>query len=636
MIFLLKSVIWILNLKNVKKIHTLAKSEAESIRYRFQLKNRKWDVFLETYNDWLDTDVHICTHDDKQEPCTSSGSRGRPKKTFAQSSLRTKQRQIKSLLKDVDSDLIQSAAAASLRASGKRTASSIIEEVSQASPRRSKEYRKVRRIFQEKSAKQVPYTSDEALSMFISAKFSVFQYKNLRTGATERGYDLYPSYNKLVKAKKRCLPPEEDIIVTETSAEVKLQSLLDHTAKRLCLLQQEVLERFQGETFTIHYKWGCDGSSGHSTYKQKFSSASDTDEFMFIISVVPLRMNVNNEDNTLVWHNLRASSTRFCRPIKFIYKKETEEVIKSECDLVRQQIANLTHTKCKVSKMSVEIGHNLQLTMVDGKICNVLTDTRSTQKCYICGVTSKNMNTVGSPPQPNTDAYSFGISTLHAWIRSFECLLHISYRLPIKKWQMRSNEDKKIYADRKKDIQMKFKSEMGLNVDIPKPGAGNTNDGNTARKFFYNAENSAAVTGIDINLIKRFCVILRTLSSGFEIDAEKFSNFVEITRELYLSLYNWYPMSVTVHKILTHAPEIVSSCFLPIGMMSEEAQEARNKDVRNIRLWHSRKTYREDNNRDLFNYLLVASDIIISSKHKPKTSGQGVINKDVLNLLKSS
>ena len=43
---------------------------------------------------------------------------------------------------------------------------------------------------------------------------------------------------------------------------------------------------------------------------------------------------------------------------------------------------------------------------------------------------------------------------------------------------------------------------MGLIVDQPKPGFGNTNDGNTARRFFQNAEKSAEITKIDVNLKK--------------------------------------------------------------------------------------------------------------------------------------
>jgi hypothetical protein len=36
----------------------------------------------------------------------------------------------------------------------------------------------------------------------------------------------------------------------------------------------------------------------------------------------------------------------------------------------------------------------------------------------------------------NTKHFGFGLSTLHAWIRFLECILHISYRLEIKAWQV--------------------------------------------------------------------------------------------------------------------------------------------------------------------------------------------------------
>ena len=90
---------------------------------------------------------------------------------------------------------------------------------------------------------------------------------------------------------------------------------------------------------------------------------------------------------------------------------------------------------------------------------------------------------------------------LHAWIRFFECLLHLSYKLPLKKWQARGEEDKKIVAATKKNIQTRFKKELGLIIDHPKPGFGSTNDGNTARRFFESYELSAAIIGIDKDLI---------------------------------------------------------------------------------------------------------------------------------------
>lgn len=214
------------------------------------------------------------------------------------------------------------------------------------------------------------------------------------------------------------------------------------------------------------------------------------------------------------------------------------------------------------------------------------------------------------------DNYKFGLSTLHAWIRTFECFLHISYRLNIKKWAVTDETEKIEMKKRKAEIQLKFKKEMGLIVDRPKPGFGSTNDGNTARRFFLNHEQSAAITGLNNDLLQKFFYILSALSSGYDINIYNFEQFVRETRELYLQLYSWYYMPVTVHKILVHSAEIIKSCILPIGMMSEEAQEARNKDARRFRENHTRKISRITTNKDLLSMFLLSSDPFINTFRK--------------------
>lgn len=119
----------------------------------------------------------------------------------------------------------------------------------------------------------------------------------------------------------------------------------------------------------------------------------------------------------------------------------------------------------------------------------------------------------------------FGMSTLHAWIRFFECLLHVAYKLPLKTWQARGAENKQIVETTKKDIREKFKRELGLIVDQPKPGYGNSNDGNTARRFFENADVSSSITGVDIEIIKRFRTILKTMASGYTINLKQFEEY---------------------------------------------------------------------------------------------------------------
>lgn len=88
---------------------------------------------------------------------------------------------------------------------------------------------------------------------------------------------------------------------------------------------------------------------------------------------------------------------------------------------------------------------------------------------------------------------------------------------------------------------------LGLIIDKVKPGFGTSNDENIARAFFYNSCETARITGLDKNLIERFGTILAVIASGYEIDSDKFQQYCTQTRDLYLKLYHWYNVPVTVH-----------------------------------------------------------------------------------------
>lgn len=165
-------------------------------------------------------------------------------------------------------------------------------------------------------------------------------------------------------------------------------------------------------------------------------------------------------------------------------------------------------------------------------------------------------------------------------------------------------------------IQKAFREQMGLLVDMPKAGFGNSNDGNTSRRFISDPETASQITGVDSTLIYRFKVILETISSGHAIDAKKFEAYTYGTATLYVQLYEWHPMSPTVHKILMHGATVISKSILPIGQLSEAAAEARNKHFRLYRQNFSRKFDRVKCNRDILNRLLLMSDPFLSSTRK--------------------
>lgn len=75
-------------------------------------------------------------------------------------------------------------------------------------------------------------------------------------------------------------------------------------------------------------------------------------------------------------------------------------------------------------------------------------------------------------------------------------------------------------------------------------------------------------------------------------------------------------MPATVHKILVHGAAIIKSSIIPIGQMSEEASEAKNKEIRRARLGHTLKTSRYRTNYDLIKHLLVSSDPFITLLRK--------------------
>lgn len=100
--------------------------------------------------------------------------------------------------------------------------------------------------------------------------------------------------------------------------------------------------------------------------------------------------------------------------------------------------------------------------MIDGKTLDFLSDS-SHCNCNICGATPNQMNNFDylKTLPCNAEYYSFGLSTLHCWIRFLECLLHISYRMEIKRTDARGAENKEKVAREKKRIQDEFRAETG-------------------------------------------------------------------------------------------------------------------------------------------------------------------------------
>lgn len=594
--------------------------------------------FIQNNTKWLQT-VETILGDLNFEP--NESSIGRPSIPFAESSDRSKRRKTENLRQNFSTEELTFSAQMKLRDAGRNDAAKLVHEATDTSPSRAS---KIRRAWMTKPPPlPVSYTEDEALAFIVQAKLSKNQYLMVRQGGKERNVNIYPPYDLIRQAKKRCYPPPECITVTETRGKVQLQGLLDHTAQRLSTLQKEVIVSLPSDVsmkMVLLSKWGCDGSSGHGEYKQRTSDGIEcSDSSLFASSLVPLLLyTIKNDtaEQVPIWKNPRPSSTRYCRPIHLQFVSETPATIRNEITSTENEIASLKLTEICLDEKDVTIQHKLVLSMIDGKVSNVITNTASSQRCSICGATPSCMNNLESIEKRPTDkaALHYGLSVLHAWIRFFEYFLHVSYRLDIRKWQAKTSEEKLSVETRKKQIQSKFREQMGLIVDKPKQGGfGNSNDGNTARRFFHHSHESACITGVDEALIGRCAVILRTISSGFAINVSAFHDYSTNTAKMLISTYKWYPLPASVHKVLMHGSQIIASAVLPIGQLSEEAQEAVNKDYKRVRLHNSRKTSREDTMRDLLNMMLVSSDPIISTLRKIPSKMSNSLPSEVIKLL---
>lgn len=601
--------------KEVKKKLSYLKSE---IKRRWITSHYVEDLFLKRNDKWLKGTFLL----PKARPRP-----GRPLKSFGHVSERTKRRKTEQLRSQMSSEELTFATQVKLQCEGKTDASHVIKDLTQ-SPMRAKKYRQA--LTKSKNDKEKQLTPLKALCMFVEAGLSRKQYEIIRSFNKK----YYPCYSILQNAKKDCYPVETSYRVTATCAETNLQDVLNHTAQRLFLSLTEVIQHLDdvdNNTFTLMYKWGCDGSQ-QTKFKQKFENSSDSDANIFQSSFVPLQLSCGQQ-NKIVWRNPLPSSPRYCRPIRIRFVKETVDITNEEIKYIESKINSLEDTQITLINKTFSVKHVMMLTMVDAKVCNAATMTKSTMKCYICGATSKDFNNLNLKKPINKESLKFGLSILHARIRLFEGLLHLAYKVPVKKWQLRNETDKQIVQQKKLDIQEAFKSQLGLIVDVPKAGFGNTNDGNTSRRFFMDHELSATILGIDSRLVYRLKVILEAISSGHKIDTGKFGSFCSDTAKLYVDLYPWHPMTPTLHKILVHGSIVIEKNLLPIGMMSEEAAEARNKHFRSYRLNYARKFSREDCNRDVLNRLLLSSDPLITGMRPTPPKKTKSFLKDTLQML---
>ena len=163
---------------------------------------------------------------------------------------------------------------------------------------------KLTKLIQSVEKQQPKMISPEtALALISSCGLSQDDYQTIKNVAKTHHANIFPSYHKVLEAKKQCYP--ENIQINETTAQQPLQYLLEHTTKRLVSVN-EIKETIFGKTepgtdsnvlgvdLELSCKWGFDGATGQSQYKQRFLDDISDDKSLFSVMLVPLELKYGN------------------------------------------------------------------------------------------------------------------------------------------------------------------------------------------------------------------------------------------------------------------------------------------------------------------------------------------------------
>ena len=285
---------------------------------------------------------------------------------------------------------------------------------------------------------------EEALGFLLVNHLTKKQYTNMKDACAGSQADLWPSYHRVIEAKKQCRP--DNIDYQEQSAMVNLQDLLNHTAQRI-LKNNPVIPTVTNENEKLQllfvFKFGMDGCGSFATFNQKNSAGHVPNNSTLLVSqLVPIQIVVKNRPDLIVYRNPHPNSANSCRPIRISYEPESKDNIKNEATRLRAEVDGLCPF---IFSENPEISVDFKglFTMIDGKVLLELTNCASSSSCPVCHKSYRDISKPDGDFVPKEGTLEYGASILHFGLRSFECLCHIGYKQDTKKSRMQLTQSEK-------------------------------------------------------------------------------------------------------------------------------------------------------------------------------------------------
>ena len=509
-------------------------------------------------------------------------------------------------------------------------------------------------------------SNDQALSLLTKYKFGKRQYTNLRLDL--KPYLLLPTYNN-VKICKDLLIPKLDILPQSLiGIKYSYKDALHTHFSRFFKVHSE----FNGTDYKALIKDGCDGSGSHSIYNQHGNvNVHSILSYMFVFlelyerKMCPIS---SQSQYVQVYSEPLSNSADAARPLALIMGKENNETLTEFIPVVQAEILDILEDGLciKLDSRAINLLIEIVTSMSDGKIKTLMTG-RGGAYCYVSDCTKDEGNCAqrymdgfsmkgvsipelwsmflsvekdGKVPKniPTNDRKGLtnkpllsstnvdSLPILHALMRTFDWALKVLYHrcANLKSW-IEHAEDRAVLKGAKEVVQNIVEKKTGIKIDHPDPvgAGGNSNNGNTVRRIFWNRDNrdllAECAPDEDQELLKSIfrylAIILRLASSDHKINVDKLDIMCKDTATMILNGFNGEIMIPnTLHVLLAHVCALIdANGGYGLKMLSEEPLESNNKYIRQFRENLARKTNQIENLTDVSTRLWIKSDPVVCS-----------------------
>jgi len=409
---------------------------------------------------------------------------------------------------------------------------------------------------------------------------------------------VFPNIRKVRKYCNEIYPNSVAISTTEREVKITLSELFTNTVRGL----MEILgiKNDEDARYKVIFKWGFD-SCRIKEYRLKTVGDYEKQTHCMITVIVPLMVKkISEESDEIIWRNPAPNSPNFCRPISHIYAKETPQLSREIYDDFNLQAEFLGTLRIHKSLFD----HQFILSMLDGKCLSAIGNITNTRECQICTRKHPHLDKPGEKFRDMEDRVASCLPALHMKLRMLEFILQIGFKMERRNY----NALKTSYKARKVEKELELQKKLKIFVNIVNPyGGGNSNTGNTARKFFRHHEEVANILGFDPRLMKDIYILILAYEHSDIIIREKVEILCGSIETRFKQLYPWVHWNPTFHKMIFHPNVLLTDTPIALGELAEEALEANHKFVKNSLETKSRKTSRLDTVGDTFRRALLRS-----------------------------